>query len=59
MAISQRASSKVRPKYLAFLAPDIQQAIMEGRQPAGLCLEDLRRTPIPLCWDDQRRLLES
>ena len=26
---------------LAFLAPDIQQAIVEGRQPAGLTLERL------------------
>lgn len=43
---------------LAFLAPDIQQRIVDGRQPAGLCLDDLRRAPIPLCWDDQRRLIE-
>ncbi len=42
---------------LAWLAPDLQQAMLEGRQKPGLCLEDLRCEPIPLCWDDQRRML--
>lgn len=42
---------------LAWLAPDLQTAILEGQQKAGLCLEDLRFNPIPLCWDDQRRML--
>ena len=42
---------------LAWLAPDLQIALLEGRQKTGLCLEDLRCAPIPLCWDDQRRLL--
>lgn len=42
---------------LAWLAPDLQVAMIEGRQKPGLCLEDLRCAPIPLCWDDQRRML--
>ncbi|MBJ7483747.1 hypothetical protein [Brevundimonas sp.] len=42
---------------LAFLAPDLQAAILDGRQDAGLCLEDLRGADFPLCWDDQRRSL--
>ena len=42
---------------LAWLAPDLQIAMLEGRQKPGLCLEDLRCAPIPLCWDDQRRLM--
>jgi site-specific DNA recombinase len=42
---------------LAWLAPDLQAAMLEGRQKPGLCLEDLRWARIPLCWDDQRRLL--
>jgi len=42
---------------LAWLAPDLQVAMLEGRQKPGLCLEDLRCEPIPLCWDDQRRML--
>ena len=39
---------------LAYLAPDIQAAFLEGRQKQGVCLEDLRFNTIPLCWDDQR-----
>ncbi|MDO9588328.1 MAG: hypothetical protein Q7J13_10385 [Brevundimonas sp.] len=42
---------------LAWLAPDLQMAMLEGRQKPGLCLEDLRFARIPLCWDDQRRML--
>lgn len=32
---------------LAFLAPDIQQAIMDGHQPVGLTLQALRESDIP------------
>ncbi len=39
---------------LAFLAPDVQRAFLEGRQKPGLCLEDLRCNAIPLSWDDQK-----
>jgi len=42
---------------LAFLAPDIQQAIVEGRQPKGLGLERLTETGPPVSWLEQRRLL--
>lgn len=42
---------------LAFLSPDIQQAIMEGRQPAGLTLQSLREQDIPVSWTAQRRAL--
>lgn len=42
---------------LAWLAPDLQAAILDGRQKPGLCLEDLRCMAIPLCWDDQRAQL--
>jgi len=38
------------------LAPDIQQAIVDGRQPAGITLERLTRSTIPLLWLEQRRL---
>jgi len=41
---------------LAMLAPDIQQAIVDGRQPAGITLERLTRSTIPLLWLEQRRL---
>ncbi len=42
---------------LAFLAPDIQRAILEGRQPPGLKLADFISRELPLAWDDQRLLL--
>ena len=42
---------------LAFLAPDIQTAIVEGRQPAGLTREWLIKNPLPLAWADQREAL--
>ena len=42
---------------LAFLAPDIQQAIFEGRQPAGLTLQTLLKVDLPLDWKRQREQL--
>lgn len=41
---------------LAFLAPSIQRAILEGRQPTNLTLDRLLQ-PFPPCWREQRRLL--
>jgi hypothetical protein len=40
------------------LAPDIQEAIIDGRQPRGMQLEELTGT-MPSCWDDQRSRLEN
>ncbi len=43
---------------LAFLAPEIVEAIAEGRQPPELSTELLtKRIRLPLDWDDQKRLL--
>lgn len=42
---------------LTLLAPDIVQAILDGRQPAGLGLPCLLE-PFPLSWADQRGGLE-
>lgn len=42
---------------LAFLAPDIQAAIFEGRQPASLSLDRLIKQPLPIAWSDQRKAL--
>jgi hypothetical protein len=42
---------------LAFLAPDIQQAILDGRQPHHLNLETIKNTPLPLSWSQQREML--
>lgn len=46
-----------RMSRLAFLAPDIQRAIVEGRQPPSLTLERLMRTNVPIAWPEQRQIL--
>ena len=43
---------------LAFLAPDITEAILEGQQPIDLTLDRLMTAmPLPLAWDAQRTAL--
>jgi site-specific DNA recombinase len=42
---------------LAFLAPDIQRAILDGRQPPGLTLAALLENPLPINWNDQKKSL--
>ncbi|NVD45338.1 recombinase family protein [Qipengyuania atrilutea] len=42
---------------LAFLAPDIQRAILDGRQPLHLNLEAFKKIAIPLAWSEQRNIL--
>ena len=54
---SARDSFERKIARLAFLAPDIQQAILDGRQPPGLTLARLSATPIPPAWADQRKAL--
>ena len=39
---------------LAFLAPDLQQLIMCGTQPARLNLRTILKSKVPLAWADQR-----
>jgi site-specific DNA recombinase len=39
---------------LAFLAPDLQRMILDGRQPAALTLRLLLKSELPLAWEDQR-----
>jgi hypothetical protein len=41
---------------LTLLAPDIVEAVLDGRQPKGLRLEDLTQT-LPSAWDEQRQRL--
>lgn len=43
---------------LAFLAPDLQTAILEGRQPAHLNLEQLIERPLPIDWGKQRAIFQ-
>lgn len=50
------AVSRILP--LAWLAPDIASAILEGRQPADLIVRRLRELPdLPLDWCEQRSIL--
>ena len=43
---------------LSYLAPDITQAILDGRQPSDLTADKLlAHSRLPLPWQDQRTLL--
>ena len=43
---------------LSYLAPDLTQAILEGRQPRDLTAEKLlEHSRLPLAWHDQRTVL--
>jgi hypothetical protein len=41
---------------LTLLIPDIQEAILEGRQPKGMPLEELTRA-VPGKWGEQRQAM--
>ena len=43
---------------LTLLAPDIVEAILEGRQPKGVQLEDLTRA-MPSGWHEQRQQINA
>jgi hypothetical protein len=42
---------------LTLLAPDIIEAIMDGKEPSGLSLAILTKKQIPLVWKEQRQYL--
>ena len=56
------AAEKINPSYvsrilrLTLLAPDIVEAIIEGRQADGIEVDILLR-PFPAKWDEQRAML--
>ncbi len=55
--VSNSYVKKLMP--LAFLAPDIIEAIIAGKQPAHLTTQMLiRQISIPLDWEEQKRVLE-
>ncbi len=41
--------------WLALLAPDVVEAILDGRQPKGLRLAEMLGNG-PLAWEEQRRI---
>ena len=52
------ASDVTRLLPLAFLAPDIVEAILDGRQPIDLNVEKIKKlSPIPADWNDQKLIL--
>src|SRR5690606_2044355 len=54
----QQVSHVSRNLSLAFLAPDIVEMILDGRQPVSLTSERLKAArPLPLDWNEQRTLL--
>ena len=56
-AKNSHSESYIRTRaQLAFLSPAIQKAILTGRQPPELTLEQIIRKPIPLDWDVQARI---
>ena len=60
-AIARRAGTNVgdvsRSLQLAFLAPDLVEAILDGTQPVALTAERLKRAgELPLLWGEQRAL---
>ena len=54
-SIHQADVSRILP--LAFLSPDIVEAILEGRQPVELTAARPKRIRLPHSWADQRRVL--
>jgi hypothetical protein len=52
----QRASFVNRLLRITLLAPNIQEAILDGRQPKGIQLEELART-MPSSWEKQEELV--
>ena len=57
IARSEKISASFLSRYyrLVLLAPDIVEAILDGRQPAHVTLKDLM-CPFPVGWDRQRSL---
>ncbi len=52
-----RHASRLLP--LAYLAPDLVQVILDGRQPPAMSLQAFTARPLPRRWEDQRRLVAS
>jgi len=53
--VHQADVSRILP--LAFLAPEIVEEILDGRQPVELTAARLKRIQLPHAWAEQRRIL--
>jgi site-specific DNA recombinase len=54
-----RSETYIRTRIpLAFLAPKLQAAILDGRQPVHLSVTQLIRDDIPMGWNDQAKLFQ-
>jgi hypothetical protein len=59
LAVAPTSTYHRRLVRLAFLAPDLQRAILAGRQPPGMTLADLMDKPLALLWSEQARQLND
>ena len=55
--LCHRHTGRILP--LAYLAPDLVEAILEGRQPRAMTLQALTEKPLPRGWSEQRELVGS
>ena len=52
--LCEHYAAKLMP--LAWLAPDLVELILDGRQPRVLSLGAITKQPLPMNWDEQRAL---
>ena len=52
-----RHTARILP--LAYLAPDLVETTLDGRQPRSMTLQALTAKPLPRAWEDQRQLFAS
>jgi hypothetical protein len=55
LGLCRRHAARILP--LGYLAPDLIEMVLDGRQPLALSLHALTTRPLPLAWADQRRLI--
>jgi DNA invertase Pin-like site-specific DNA recombinase len=55
--LCNRHTGRIIP--LAYLAPDLVEMIIEGRQPRAMTLRTLTQKPLPRGWGDQRALFAA
>jgi len=55
--LCHRHTGRILP--MAYLAPDLVEMILEGRQPPAMSLQALTAKPLPRAWADQRELVSS